>query len=224
MKKVFFTLLVVTGFVSVNAQNLSLGPIGSFNHSWITGSGASDNRDFNPSFKAGATITYSIHPHWALGADLLFANEGAKSTTTVANFETENKVNLNYIRVPLKAIYFFGDLGDKLRPKLYAGPSFGFLVGGKAKTETKNTTSGVTVKSEADSKDFYEGFDFGLTAGAGLNYRIARAIWLNFDVNYTNGFLDVTKNTTVNKSFNANRNLGVAVGVTFPIGTVESKK
>lgn len=44
-----------------------------------------------------------------------------------------------------------------------------------------------TGTTEVDSKDYFEGFDFGLNTGVGFNYRLAEATWLNFGVAYTHG-------------------------------------
>ncbi|MES2775955.1 MAG: porin family protein [Bacteroidota bacterium] len=221
MKKVVAVALVAfAGMATVNAQNVSLGPVASFNHSWITGTSQSD-RQFNPGFKVGATLTYSINPNWGVGGDLLFANEGAKAEATVGNTKFTNKTNLNYIRIPLKGTYFFGSLGDRFRPKLYAGPSFGILAGGKIISETENHALGTKVRTEANSRDSYNGFDFGAIVGTGFNYRIGTATWLNFDLNYTNGFSDITKSDA---SFLSNRNYGIGLGVTFPIGTYTPEK
>jgi len=156
-----------------------------------------------------------------VGADAVFANEGFKAENTVSGNKFTNNTNLNYIRVPLKLSYFFGGLGDKFRPKLYAGPSLGFLVGGKTKFETENLASGAVVKTETDSKNNYKSFDFGVMGGIGFNYRIGTATWLNLDLNYTNGLTDVTKGES---NWNANRNYGIAVGVAFPLGTIKQAK
>lgn len=220
MKKLVVVLFAAAGFVGVNAQNVSFGPVASVNHSWITGTSQSD-RQFNLGYKVGAMLTYSIDPHWAVGADLLFANEGLRNENIVSDIKYTSKINLNYIRVPLKGTYFFGELGDKLRPKLYAGPSFGFLVGGKSKLETEVISTGNVVKTETNSKDNFKGFDLGAMVGAGLNYRIGTATWLNFDLNYTNGLIDISKSTS---GWNANRNFGMALGVTFPLGTYTAAK
>jgi len=221
MKKlVVVAIVALAGITGVQAQNVSFGPVASFNHSWLTGTSQAD-RQFNPGFKVGVALTYSINPNWGVGFDAVYANEGFKAENTVANFKSTNHTNLNYVRVPLKLSYFFGVLGDKFRPKLYIGPSFGFLVGGKSKYETQNLTTGTIVKSESLSKDNFKGFDMGAMVGAGFNYRIGTSTWLNFDLNYTNGLIDVSKSES---SWNANRNYGISLGVAFPIGTITPAK
>ena len=82
-------------------------------------------------------------------------------------------------------------------------------------------SSGNVIKSEIKSKDNYKSFDLGAMVGAGLNYRLGTSTWLNFDLNYTNGLIDISKSTS---SWNANRNFGMSLGVAFPIGTYTAAK
>ena len=220
MKKLVVVLFAAAGFAGVKAQNVSFGPVASVNHSWITGNPQSD-RQFNLGYKVGGTLTYSVNPNTGIGADFLFANEGSRAERVLSGIKNTTKTNLNYIRIPLKVTHFFGQLGDRLRPKLYIGPSLGFLVGGKTKFETETMSSGNVVKSEIKSKDNYKSFDLGAMVGAGLNYRLGTSTWLNFDLNYTNGLIDISKSTS---SWNANRNFGMSLGVAFPIGTYTAAK
>ena len=112
--------------------------------------------------------------------------------------------------MPLKFQYFFGELGDNFRPKIFAGPSFAFLIGGKSEIRAGETTTTI------DSKDVFEGFDVGLLGGLGFNYRLAERTWLNFDVAYTHGMLDVAGSKS--NSDAKNRLVNVNVGVAFGFG------
>jgi len=62
MKKLVVVVFAAVAFAGVKAQNVSLGPVASFNHSWVTGTSQSD-RQFNAGYKVGATLTYSINPN-----------------------------------------------------------------------------------------------------------------------------------------------------------------
>lgn len=54
----------------------------------------------------------------------------------------------------------------------------------------------------------------GIQAGVGLNCRLAKLIWLNFDLAYTHGLLNVNRNNSTFEPQNrlVNINLGVAFG------------
>lgn len=218
MKKMLLACLVLAATMQgVLAQNLSFGPTIGVGHSWMTGF---ENVKFKPSVNVGGTLVYSFVSHWGVGADLRASFlEGVRTKTENGNASSEYKMNATFLRVPFKAYYFFGEYGDRVRPKLYAGPSLGFLLGGKTKLE--NTSGSTTNTIEGDTKDVLKSFDFGFVAGAGLNYRLKKNTWLNVDLNYQNGLVDMSETPN---SFNATRNIGVNVGVTFPLGTVVPDK
>jgi hypothetical protein len=133
-----------------------------------------------------------------------------------AGEDADNKtvLRLNYIRVPLQGIYFFGKYGERVRPKIFLGPSFGFLVGGKSTVYSNGDEI-----AEEKAKELVKGLDFGAIAGAGLNVRIAPATWLNADISYYHGFANIAEIDDMK-----NRNLGINIGVTFPLATLKPEK
>ena len=205
-------IIVLTGIMS-KAQTVSFGPTGGFGHAWITNSPG--DTKFNPAWNAGLSFIYSSRSHFGLGVDAKYSAEGnkIKYSATEGNglINYKNTVNANYIRVPVKVIYFFGDNKSAVRPKIYAGPSMGFLTGGKTVTRIEGT--GVVEK--VDTKDEMKNFDFGVTAGAGLNFRVAPRTWLNTDLAFYQGLLDVTKANDMTKH---NGNVGLNVGLLIGMG------
>jgi outer membrane protein W len=219
MKKAILSMMVLAALTATktNAQvkdNLSLGPIGGFGHSWISGDVRTPGieRKFEPSLNVGGRLVYSATPKVGFGLDATFRTEGGKFALSTL----ENRVNLNYIRLDPKILYFFGEYGQALRPKIGVGPSFGFLTGGK--DVTKNATA---VTKEVNSKDAYKSFDFGVSALLGFNYRLKSKTWLNVDASYNHGLTDVLKNNT--RDALNNRSLFLNVGVTFGIGHAGDK-
>lgn len=184
------------------ASHLSLGPVVSFGHSWnsnLPGEGS-----FKPSPALGVGLVYSKNEHWGFGAQLLASHEGYRREVNFGSSTIRGSVNPVYVRLPLHAIYFFGKYGDKVRPKLYAGPSIA------VKVDELNYFDGESVTPD---KDVFNTFDFGLTAGAGVNIRLSRLTWLNLDAGYYHGLLDAVSNTPVSDDFNGNRNLRLNVGL-----------
>jgi outer membrane protein W len=203
MKRVMIIgLVLAVGFVS-KAQTVSFGPTGGFGHSWITNS-AGDGK-FNPAWNAGVSLIYSTKSNFGLGADVKYSAEGNK----VMEDGITNTINTNYVRVPLKLIYFFGAPNSVVRPKISAGPTFGFL------TDASSAASTQGVKVKTDITDDIKSFDFGLNAAAGLNFRLAPRTWLNTDVAFYQGLTDITKS---NNSTQHNGNIGVDVGLLFGLG------
>lgn len=195
--------------ISTNAQNLSFGAIGGLGHSWTSIDKASNyDTRLHANYSLGGRLVYSFESSWGISGDIKFSGEGQS-----VGIDKDNRavVRANYIRIPLQGIYFFGKYGDRVRPKVSFGPSFGILVGGKTRSFVNGNefTTGKT-------KDYLKTFDYGLTLAAGGNVRIATATWLNLDLSYYHGLADITETG----ADGSNRNLGVNVGVTFPLATL----
>lgn len=194
MKKLSLALVIIINLclagVTANAQSkFSLGPNAGFGHSWVSNY---NDAKFKLATHAGLSLVYSATEHFGVGLDGKYSYEGVKRPGS------NNSLDLNYFRFPLKAIYFFNNYGDNLRPKIYVGPSFGFLSSAKLGT--------------ANVKKSFNSFDVGVTAGVGLNYRLSKNTWFNADFNYLHGLSHVAK-SSVEKT--KNRNLGLNAGVNF---------
>lgn len=188
-------------FTSVQAQQHSLGPTVGVNLSSISDI---DDSAFKPGLNVGVVYNFSNNENFGFGTEIRYSQEGVK--VNYENVDVDGFVNINYLRVPLKFQYFVGALGNDFRPKLYVGPSMGFLIDGK----TKVAADGLTIESDIN-RDDYNTFDVGVMGGFGFNYRIATATWINFDAAYTHGLLEVGKETDqFNRNFNIN--LGIAWG------------
>ena len=208
MKKIISTaiLVIAMGTIAMAQDNLSLGPTAGFGHNWMS---HSNNSKYQPAGNLGLSLVYSPESHWGFGTDLKWSIEGGKTSSTNSTTTTR----LDYIRIPVKAIYFFGDYGDQLRPKLTIGPSIGFLIGGKSELETN--TAGVKTIVETRAKEFARPVDLGIATSVGFNYRLVDRTWLNFDINYYHGLTDVVESPQIKQQ---NRNIGINLGVTFGIG------
>ena len=201
MKNSFLILVFLAGGISLaHSQEFSLGPTVGVNSSWIDD--VPGDNEAMIGFNAGLTMVYSTEEHWGVGVDLKYSTEGGDTKLRGLN----GKSDLNYVRVPLKVIYFFNNFGNDLRPKIYLGPSFGFLVGGKTDRFLESSTV------EVDSKDIYEDFDAGIVFGTGINYRVSPGAWLNLDLAYGHGITNIAK---IGKGYNRNisLNLGIAWGI-----------
>ena len=208
MKKLIIVIAITLVAFNMEAQNLSFGPTAGFGHSWNNADIGTADKSFHAYYNIGGRLVYSFVTRWGISGDLKFSSEGQ----TIKSEGSKIVARANYIRVPLQGIYFFGKFGDRVRPKISIGPSFGFLVGGKSTNGINNT--------ETKTKDYWNNFDFGFTGAVGGNVRIADATWLNLDVAYYHGFTDAAKFSGDAK----NRNIGINVGVTFPLATVMPDK
>jgi len=198
MKKFLFAIVMLGIGTGLRSQTNSIGPTVGFNSARF-----SENSGARPSFNFGILYNYSIFENSGLGVELLYSQEG--SITKIGNNNYTHE--LNYIRIPLEFNYYFGKINNDFRPKLFAGPSLAFLVGGESKS--KFGSSEVTY----NSKDLYKSFDIGLLLGVGFNYRLSDLIWFNFDAGYTHGLLNVSKGSNPElKNRLINLNFGIAYG------------
>jgi hypothetical protein len=191
---------VCMSFAAMAQENVSIGPLVGVSLANLRGD--ISNTNWKPGLTIGGFYNYSSKSGFGFSGQALFTQLGAQ----VEN--KNNEINLNYIQLPLLATFFFGKYGDRLRPKLFLGPSLNFLVGAKDK-------NGNSLTGDSNNRN-YNPFDLGLTFGGGLNYRIQNKIWLNFDARYGLGLLDVTRN---NSTSIMNNQWGFNVGLSFPLGT-----
>ena len=208
-------VILMTGLCSVifarAQQYISIGPTAGFGHSWVSMDQEPSGYDkaFHASYNIGAKLVYSIETHWGISADVKFSSEGGTFKSVSGN--DKQVLRANYIRVPFQGIYFFGDYGDRVRPKLATGPTFGFLVGGKSKSIVNEQTS-----SETAISNVMKGFDFGWNFAGGANVRLARNTWLNADLLYNLGITDVSKSSNAIRNRGLGFNVGVAFGIDVP--------
>lgn len=201
MKKDLIVLIIscVFSLLAKGQSKFSLGPTVGLGGSWISKSVDSKTKLAG---NVGLSLVYSAAEHFGIELDAKYSFEGGRPQS--GNIYPE--LDLNYIRIPLKAIYFFNSYGNKLRPKIGVGPSFGFLTSAQQKLETGNPRT--SYNNNVISA--FNPFDFGVAGLAGLNYRLLKNLWLNTDITYVHGISAIQNNTSMQ-----NRNLGVNLGVNF---------
>jgi outer membrane protein W len=201
MKNCIILLAALVTSLSVSAQeNVSIGPLVGL--SMANFRGDVSNTSWKPGLTIGGFYNYSSKTGFGFSGQVLYSQLGAQTDNKT------NEVNLNYVQVPLFATFFFGKYGDKLRPKIFVGPSFNFLVSEKDK-------NGNNIGGDVNNR-VYNPFDLALAFGAGLNFRLQEKIWLNLDARYGLGLIDITKSTSTSVM---NNNWGINVGLSFPLGT-----
>jgi outer membrane protein W len=140
---------------------------------------------------AGLTSTYSINKSSGITVDLLYSGEGYD--------RAGNEYRYDYLKIPILFNLFIGDLGDALRPKIYAGVAPGFLLS----SEFNNSEVNSTYKSNV--------LDF--VGGLGFNYRLANRVWLNADLRSYLGISDLTEAAKKVSNRTIQLSLGVAYGL-----------
>lgn len=202
MKQTLLVLTIALSAVAVQAQQWSIGPTVGASHSWMNNTVAGDDESKGVTgFNVGIIMNYSSLEHFGIGTGTRYSQEGIVTRRNGVDMTTR----LDYLRFPLHFYYYGNSLEDRFRPKIYVGPSVGFLVGGKTEMFSEN---GVV---EVDSRDVHKSVDVGLLIGTGFNYRITDRTWLNLDLAYTHGLIDVVESGE-GKNRNVHLNLGLAWG------------
>ncbi|MFB0907636.1 MAG: hypothetical protein ACJAZY_001210 [Spirosomataceae bacterium] len=189
----FLTLFIINTSI---AQTLSIGPLLGVNISTVSNSPAAENI---AGISAGGFLNYSVNEHVGLNAKVLFTQLGT-------GYENSTLINrFNYLHVPVSAVYFFGESGNRIRPKVYAGIYAASLTNGN-----NDAANNVVIAGQSNLNSF----DIGGQVGLGFNYRIRSRTWLNVDLGYMAGVVPVIDTPTGklrNEAYNLN------VGVSFPV-------
>ena len=198
LKKTSLLIALFVGIVSItSAQTLSVGPVVGGNFSTVS-KALNTKYALGPAF--GVFTNYSVNDHFGLAFKIIYTQVGTAYDNSVA------ERRLHYIQIPVTAVYYFGEIGNAFRPKIY--------LGGYAAPLIQATDENGDVLLGADGNSTYAGFDYGGVGGIGFNYRIQPRTWLNVDAGMTKGIADVTKNDLAYQ----NSVLTLQVGLSFPVG------
>ncbi len=213
MKKILLSGMLLLGVLAVQAQRTSIGITAGTGTAWL--SDTDTDVAFNPVWNAGATLVYSSETHWGFGADIKYSREGVKYTYAgTGNYNGQTmttKVGSDYIRIPLRAIYFFNKNDNAFRPNISVGPSVGFLTGGQIRSYDGNKNE--IAKSPVE--DSFKAFDFGLQGTVGASFMLSDGLWLSADIAYYQG---LTKQNKFGTNTMLNSNLGINLGLRIGIG------
>lgn len=179
----FLAALTTSGLASPDKGFSGYGPILGFSLA------KQCEKDFSNSFKLGLVlggfVTYKFNSRLSLVGQLLFVQKGYRESNMDIFGPYRSKLTLDYIELPILARYTFGS--GTSRCFAFAGPAFGFKLGGKFSTEWDVETY------ESTDMSHYKGMDLGLVLGAGLGYPLCSG-WLMFDMRFTWGLLNIYAN------------------------------
>ena len=180
---------MVAGIYSLSAQlenRFSIGPRVGVNFTNHTGNANSSVQKI----VAGITSTYSINENSGVTVDALYSSRGY----AISNITS----TVNYLEIPIAYNTFFGSLGERFRPKIYAGIAPSILL---------NAERG---NSEITSQ--FNSTTLSILGGLGFNYRLANRVWLNTDLRALLGVSDVEKNRDYQ-----DRTIQLSVGIAYGI-------
>ncbi|MHA4845636.1 porin family protein [Flavitalea antarctica] len=209
MKKLGMLLLPLAMTFAGNAQKtVTFGHTASIGNSWLSNgenfAPGYDNKEMHVSYGLGMRMVASFHPNWGIMSDLKFSSEGGAFGRD--DSDARRVFRVNFLRHSLQGVYFFGERGNRVRPKISLGPSVGLFAGGKSMLKDGGTESMPDVKS----KNIFKTWDFGLTGAAGVNVRLKESVWLNAEGAYYHGLTNANDLTSQKMQ---HRGLGFTLGL-----------
>jgi hypothetical protein len=145
MKKSLLLFVCAVAIATVSQAQVRFGFKGGVNLSNLTGD--VEGTKMKIGFNAGAIVKISVSDAFSIQPELLYSNQG----TTVEEGDTDIKMHMNYINIPVMFQYNIAGF------ILETGPQVGVLASAKAKADGES----------ADIKEMFKGIDFSWGIGAG---------------------------------------------------------
>lgn len=208
--------LALTGALQSTAQLTYGGRLG-LNLANIAGDYEGDESPgMLTSFYLGAAVNYELSDKLFLAPELNFSVKGAHDKTeasitilgSTTSFKNDVKSKLSYLEIPINVGF---KLGEKAFVK--AGPYVGLLMAANSKGTSESTIGGITTSTDVDTdtKDFYNGVDFGINLGLGFKIND------NFgaEARFSQGLSNIADSDLGNDTYT---NRVISVGVFYLLG------
>ncbi|HET9057919.1 MAG TPA: porin family protein [Chitinophagaceae bacterium] len=216
MKKLFLLLLLLTGFIVLNAQNIRFGVTAGASIASAKGKteGVSITSDSKVGFTGGVLVDIPLADQFAFQPGLNFLQKGSKFNINILGVQIDGKETLNYLELPLNFLFRTEAGSGKFFVGL--GPVLGLGLSGKG--EDKSTFNGQTIEEKYDvefgtdvNTDHYKPFEFSGNVLAGYEFGNGIFIAVNYNLGISNiAVVDNTDNTTYR-----NRYFGIRLGYLF---------
>lgn len=175
----------------------------------ITGNAGSDNNNMYSNatgFSTGLSFLYRLSEHFALQSELLYERKGYElkgesnsffKYTPTGYYTVDNKVNLDYVTIPLLLNMRFG---ETFTVYFNAGIYAAMQMNARCTGTAYNTSSGessyhvykTTVYDNIDG--FMKSSDWGWALGSGIQYPVFKKYKLDLEFRYNKGFTNIYSN------------------------------
>ena len=220
MNKKFYTVFLAVILTTSYAQaQPTFGVRTGFSLTCFGGNNINyENAKMKPGFQIGVVGEFGFSESFVIQPGILFATQGAKADFSYISYIGgswigEKTLNLNYLQVPINALYKI-DLGD-MKLFVQAGTYFGIAISGKVKE--KLTGGGGTFKNDIVFGSGYgemKRMDLGIGLGTGLQFGNIQA-----GFSYNLGLINLM-NLSAHPDFSMTNN-GMALTVTYMFGKKE---
>lgn len=230
MKTGIMTVVAMLFFAGTKAQVYVQGGVNLANVT-TTNAGETQDNHLLTTFNAGILSRFGISQVFDLESGVLVEGRGAKAETYFTSSEDDNYVkarfNPIYLKVPLHAVVKFPVSTGNQNIFVYAGPYGAMGIAGKSKVTTKilgqesTSTSNIKFNDDDPTTDEQEGarydrvkrFDFGIDAGAGIDF--GKVL---LKVNYGVGLTKINSTQTDNDANDKGKYRTVSISVGIPLG------
>ncbi|MCX5801035.1 MAG: porin family protein [Candidatus Eisenbacteria bacterium] len=185
LEKLIVVVVLLAGTAAASAAGeVSVGVKGGVITSNVTGIPEQwgDAQDYRISFTGGVFLNYAFDDALSLQPELLYTPKGFKGNLYDGFIDVDATPMIDFLELPVLVKYTFP--GARLRPCIFAGPSLGFVVDSNLKI------SAGWLATNIDISRFTNDTDFGIVAGAGLDYETSYGV-LTFDARYQRGFANI---------------------------------
>jgi len=215
MKKLLTATLLIfsmTATHSLNAQKgFSVSVKGTPQFTWMNNSDDNDNNSYDNKSKFAANFglgaQYNFNNNIGVGLDVLYSLQGRKYDLDGKEYDQKN----DYIKIPV----FFSYNTDPTKKIAFVGK-----LGPQLSILTNSKLDGGNF-AKADTKSLYEDISFGAMANAGVQFAIAKNLYLNtgirFDYDFTNAEDDSYPSYPAGRAKTYNSSLGLEVGLKYQL-------
>lgn len=167
----------------------------------------------------GAIFTYAEERHVGLRFEINVTQRGWKENFEEYNDSFNYSRQLTYVSLPVMTHIFFG--GRKVKCLFNLGPEFGYLISQNIKSNfnyhNPESVEGFPVKNrrlEQMSMEIKNKFDYGITAGIGMEYVINRKNSVQLEARYYFGLGNIYS-ASKKDVFGASRNTSIVGTIAY---------
>lgn len=212
MKRLLLIVLIASGVLAADAQryyspDFAIGVragTSMSNMAWQP----SVRQTMTPGFIAGITLRYTEEKYFGLMADLKVVQRGWAEKFE-DNPELKYRRQFTYIQLPVMTHIYFGS--QKFRGFVNLGPSVSFMLQDKITSNFnyRNTSEVTNFPQDRRTQQLdlavYRKFDYGITGGGGIEFRMRRKYSFMIEARYYFGIANVFSSKR-GDTFGASRN------------------
>lgn len=189
--KIIFFLLILVSF-SLKAQESYLDLL--INYTPTNFDFGKDNSDFKNykkglwGFQGGFSYQKGITPHFSIVPEIYYFNKGVKLEANNPLTQSDTKIRLNTIELPLLSRFHYKSL------YLNLGPSFGYHLSGKIKVDGNKNVAKQTIRIPFNNtENGFKRWDLGLQFGLGYEFKLKNKSRISLDTRYHYGLTNISQ-------------------------------